>query len=376
MLGALPLKMARIIPTNKQERINSNSPFLKDIVPQSAIDIQNQTTIEPESDSWLEDLREVVTDPGTLLEQLNISIDGELEDGFAAKKLFNLRVPKAFIGRMQQGNIHDPLLKQVLTVKDEFLSADGFVDDPLDEQDAVVPGLLHKYKSRVLMILKGSCAINCRYCFRRHFPYEENPGNKKTWQLAINYISEHSELDEVILSGGDPLMAKDHELAWLIERIEAIHHIRTLRIHTRLAIVIPNRITEQLTNLFANSRLNIVLVTHINHAQEIDDDVILAMRKLKSVNVTLLNQSVLLKGINNSVEALKLLSHSLFDAGILPYYLHLLDKVNGAAHFYVTDDEAKLLMKSLIKEVSGFLVPKLTREISGEASKTPINFLD
>ncbi|MFC0179636.1 EF-P beta-lysylation protein EpmB [Thorsellia kenyensis] len=324
---------------------------------------------------WISDLKQVVTSPEELLSLLNIPVTPQLKEGFLAKKLFNLRVPRPFIDRMEKENLNDPLLKQVLTHQDEFIQAPEFTNDPLEEQENSIPGLLHKYTSRVLLVLKGSCAINCRYCFRRHFPYESNAGNKKNWQNAIDYIQNDHAIDEVILSGGDPLMAKDEEIAWIFEQIETIQHIKTIRIHTRLAVVIPNRISEKLLDIFYASTKNIVLVTHINHPNEIDDKVIAKMNLLRSAKVTLLNQSVLLKDINDNEKTLISLSHKLFDAGILPYYLHLLDKVEGAVHFYVDDNKAKLLMQKVQAAISGYLVPKLTREIPGKPSKTPIDFM-
>ncbi|MGB2079370.1 MAG: KamA family radical SAM protein, partial [Vibrio sp.] len=207
----------------------------------------------------------------------------------------------------------------------------------------------------------------------RHFPYQDNKGNKQTWQQSLDYIAKHPQIDEVILSGGDPLMAKDHELEWLITKIQAIAHIKTLRIHSRLPVVIPSRITDSLCQILQQTRLNVVFVSHINHANEIDQSLRTHFAKLKSHGVTLLNQSVLLKGVNDDVDALKNLSESLFDAGILPYYLHVLDKVQGAAHFYVDDDKARQLIRQLLTQVSGYLVPTLAREVGGEASKTPLD---
>jgi EF-P beta-lysylation protein EpmB len=274
---------------------------------------------------------------------------------------------------MEFGNPFDPLLRQVLPLDQEFEVHDGYSTDPLDEQDNEQPGLLHKYKNRVLLILKGGCAVNCRYCFRRHFPYEDNKGGKSVWQNSINYIAAHPELNEVILSGGDPLMAKDHELEWLIQHLDKVPHIKRLRIHSRLPVVIPNRITDTLCRLFAETRLQVILVTHINHANEISPYFTDKMTQLKQANVTLLNQSVLLKGINDTSKALTNLSEALFDAGILPYYLHVLDKVQGAAHFFVSDEKAKELMAELIENVSGYLVPTLAREIGGRKSKTPLD---
>ncbi|AGN86819.1 MULTISPECIES: EF-P beta-lysylation protein EpmB [Enterobacteriaceae] len=327
----------------------------------------------PSREDWLIQLADVITDPDELLRLLKIDTDENLIAGGAAKRLFPLRVPRAFAARMQPGNPHDPLLRQVLTSQEEFIAAPGFSTDPLDEQSSVVPGLLHKYRNRALLLVKGGCAVNCRYCFRRHFPYADNQGNKRNWQGALDYIAVHPELDEIIFSGGDPLMAKDHELDWLLAQLEAIPHIKRLRIHSRLPIVIPARITDTLSARFARSSLQILLVNHINHAQEIGDDFRHAMAQLRQANVTLLNQSVLLRGVNDNAQTLADLSNALFDAGVMPYYLHVLDKVQGAAHFMVSDDEARTIMRELLTLVSGYMVPKLAREIGGEPSKTPLD---
>lgn len=327
----------------------------------------------PSREDWLSQLADVITDPDELLRLLNVDADENLSAGREAKRLFPLRVPRAFAARMEKGNPNDPLLLQVLTSQQEFVAAPGFSTDPLEEQHSVVPGLLHKYRNRALLLVKGGCAVNCRYCFRRHFPYADNQGNKRNWQAALDYISAHPELDEIIFSGGDPLMAKDHELTWLLDALEAIPHIKRLRIHSRLPIVIPARITDSLTERVARSSLQILLVNHINHAQEIDDEFRQAMRKLKMAGVTLLNQSVLLRGVNDNAQTLANLSNALFDAGVMPYYLHVLDKVQGAAHFMVSDDEARAIMRELLTLVSGYMVPKLAREIGGEPSKTPLD---
>ncbi|WP_318514457.1 EF-P beta-lysylation protein EpmB [Photobacterium leiognathi] len=324
--------------------------------------------------NWLNDLSNAISDPFTLLKLLKID-PTPWENGLAARKLFTLRVPLSFVDKMEIGNPYDPLLRQILPLAQEFEVHQGYSVDPLEEQQNEIPGLLHKYHNRVLLIVKGGCAVNCRYCFRRHFPYSDNKGNKRQWQQSLEYIAAHPEINEVILSGGDPLMAKDHELQWLIEHIAAISHIKRLRIHSRLPVVIPNRITDALCQILTETRLQTILVTHINHANEIDDALKTAIQKLKQANVTLLNQGVLLKGVNDSVAALTDLSETLFDAGIQPYYLHVLDRVQGAAHFMVDDEIARQLMAGLITKVSGYLVPKLTREIGGRASKTPLDLL-
>ena len=327
----------------------------------------------PSREDWLQQLADVVTEPDELLQLLGLEQHAELAAGRDARRLFALRVPRAFIARMKPGDAQDPLLLQVLTQRQEFIEATGYSTDPLDEQSSVVPGLLHKYRNRALLLVKGGCAVNCRYCFRRHFPYQDNPGNKRNWQTAIDYIAAHPELDEIIFSGGDPLMAKDHELAWLIDALAQIPHLKRLRIHSRLPVVIPARITDGLCQMLAETRLQVLMVTHINHAQEIDASLAAAMLQLKRAGVTLLNQSVLLRGVNDNARTLADLSNALFDAGILPYYLHVLDKVQGAAHFFVSDEAARALVRELLTQVSGYMVPKLAREIGGEPSKTPLD---
>ncbi|MCX8600365.1 MULTISPECIES: EF-P beta-lysylation protein EpmB [unclassified Gilliamella] len=338
--------------------------------------IIQQKVEQPNKEAWIFDLANVVTDIKTLYRCLDLDPDTISLSMLQAKKQFPLRVPLAFINRMKKGDSHDPLLLQVLCDDNEMLQVAGYSDDPLQEQNNAIPGLLHKYHNRALLITKTACAINCRYCFRRHFPYHENQSSKKNLNIALNYIATHPELDEIILSGGDPLMAKDNEIAFLISELEKIPHIKRLRIHTRLAVVIPSRITQQLSRLFAQSRLQIIVVTHINHPNEIDNEVTRAIWQLKQSNVLVLNQSVMLKNINDNVEVLAQLSNKLFDSGILPYYIHLLDKVQGAAHFFVDDKTAKQLMKQLAEKVSGYLVPKLAREIGGEKSKRVLAVAD
>nr|WP_086938076.1 EF-P beta-lysylation protein EpmB [Thaumasiovibrio occultus] len=330
---------------------------------------RNVPTVEQ---NWLAELANAITDPEKLLNTLEID-PTPYRAGLDARRLFALRVPHSFVDRMEKGNPNDPLLRQVMPLIDEFDIVDGYSTDPLDEQDNDQPGVLHKYRNRCLLILKGGCAVNCRYCFRRHFPYSDNPGGKRQWQASLDYIAAHSELDEVILSGGDPLMAKDSELEWLLDALEQIPHIKRLRIHSRLPVVLPNRITDALCDRLARSRLQVVMVTHINHPNEVDHTLRAAITKLRRADILVLNQGVLLRGVNDSADVLAGLSNALFDAGILPYYLHVLDKVQGAAHFMVSDDEARAIMQQLMERLSGYLVPRLTREIGGRKSKTPLD---
>ncbi len=322
-----------------------------------------------EEQNWTDYLAGAISDPQTLLTALSLPCD-QFGSDIAARRLFPLRVPLPFVEKMEKGNPQDPLFLQAMSSRQEFLSAEGFSKDPLQEQHNAAPNILHKYHNRLLFIVKNSCAINCRYCFRRHFPYAENKGDKQSWLKAIDYIAAHAEIEEVIFSGGDPLMAKDHELEWLIMRLEKLPHLQRLRIHTRLPVVIPQRITEQFCQLLAQTRLQTLLVTHINHPNEIDQQLAAGMQKLKQAGVTLLNQSVLLKNVNDNAQVLKRLSDKLFAAGILPYYLHLLDKVEGASHFYIDDQRATKIYNELQSLTSGYLVPKLAREIAGEPNKT------
>ncbi len=324
---------------------------------------------EQKAENWLEILANAVSDPEKLLKMLDLPINA-FEKDIQARRLFPMRVPLPFVQKMEKGNPQDPLFLQVMTAQQEFLVEEGFSKDPLEEQQTAAPNILHKYHNRLLFMIKNGCAVNCRYCFRRHFPYEQNKGNKANWLKALDYIAENPQIEEIIWSGGDPLMAKDHEIDWLIKALEKIPHLQRLRIHTRLPVVIPQRITDELCQILAEGRFQTVLVTHINHANEIDEQFALAMTALKQAGVTLLNQSVLLKGVNDDANILKALSDRLFSVGILPYYLHLLDKVEGASHFYLSDESAVKIYKDLQKISSGYLVPKLAREIAHEPNKT------
>lgn len=320
--------------------------------------------------TWQKEFASSFTNTRSLMEYLNIPFHPEQQ---LAAQAFSLRVPLSFAKRMKKGDINDPLLLQVMPQGKELETHFGFSTDPLEEQETAIPGLLHKYKSRVLLILKTSCAVNCRYCFRRHFPYQDNQINHKNREQIIDYLRQHPEVNEIILSGGDPLMAKDTHLAKLVSQLKTVDTIKTLRIHTRLPVVLPNRITSQLVETLKESKLRVVFVLHINHPNEINKELSDAIQQLKRANVTLLNQAVLLKQVNDNVGTLSQLSEKLFDTGVLPYYLFLLDKVAGAAHFDIAEQEAVDIYRALQKELPGYLVPKLAREIGGRASKTLIN---
>ncbi|MCL4145635.1 UNVERIFIED_CONTAM: hypothetical protein GTU68_012597 [Idotea baltica] len=322
--------------------------------------------------TWQEQLATSIRDPKLLLELLEL--DSSLLDGaLKAHQDFPLRVPNAYLQRINKGDINDPLLLQILPLKNELIDAPGYTADPLGEQNAnPIPGLIHKYHGRVLLIVSPNCAINCRYCFRRHFPYQDNKPGRSEWQQAINYIAKDPSISEVIYSGGDPLATSDKQLLWLTEEIAQISHVKRLRVHTRLPIVIPDRITGQCLHWLTSTRLLTSMVVHSNHPNELDDNVAQALKRLSQAGVTLLNQTVLLSGINNSIETLQQLSERLFQIGVLPYYLHQLDRIKGATHFEVADKEAKQIVTQLMAQLPGYLVPKLVREVPDSPNKMPL----
>lgn len=322
---------------------------------------------------WQKALSNAVENTDELLRTLELN-SAHLDPATqAAIAQFPLRVPRGFVARMEKGNPNDPLLLQVLPTKQEMDHYPGYTHDPLAEKNAnPVPGLLHKYHGRVLLTLAGGCAINCRYCFRRHFPYEENMPSTDGWQKTLAYIANDSSIEEVIFSGGDPLIMKDTQLAKLVSQLEKIQHVKRLRIHTRLPIVIPERINSELISWIDATRFKTIVVLHCNHPNEIDDTVIAAIKKLQTIHVTLLNQSVLLKDVNDNANVLIALSNKLFDNSVLPYYLHLLDRVQGSAHFDVDEKNAKQIIQRMINHLPGYLVPKLVREIAGADAKVPV----
>lgn len=289
-----------------------------------------------------------------------------------AEKQFPSRVPLSFAMRMQKGNPNDPLLLQVLATKSEMQDASGYIDDPLMEVPTALSGLLHKYHGRVLLTLTGACAVNCRYCFRRHFPYKENNPGRKGWKDVCAYIARDSSIKEVILSGGDPLLASDISLQDLFEQLHQIPHLETLRIHTRIPIVFPERIDEEFLTILRATRFRKLIVLHCNHPQELNESILKVCNDLKSAGCYLLNQSVLLAGINDEANVLSSLSEKLFSFGVMPYYLHLLDKVKGAAHFDIPIEKAKSMYKELQKLLPGYLLPRMVCEEPGKRNKTII----
>lgn len=323
--------------------------------------------------NWQSQLSDLITDPLELLENLQLSPEQLLSGAILASQQFKLRVPRAFVGKMKVGDPFDPLLLQVLPHHLELEDHPGYVTDPLDEESANhIPGVLHKYNSRFLLTLTGACAVHCRYCFRRHFPYQENLPKNEDWLNIQNYLSAQTQINEVILSGGDPLTLSNRKLALWIERLESIEHIKILRIHSRVPIVIPNRLDDELVSLLKNSRLRIILVVHSNHASELDDFTCLKLSHVAQQNILVMNQAVLLKGVNDSAQTLVDLSHRLFDANVMPYYLHVLDKVKGAHHFDLGAEKINLIYKEVLASLPGYLVPKLVREIAGQQNKTPL----
>lgn len=283
---------------------------------------------------------------------------------------FPVFAPLGYVGRMRPGDPHDPLLRQVLPLDEESVDAAGFSPDPVQDQAAMLrPGLLQKYAGRVLLVTTGACAIHCRYCFRRHFPYSEGPHSMASWEPAIDRLAADPTIEEVILSGGDPLTLVDAHLAELAQRLAAIPHLRRLRIHTRLPIVIPERVTEALVEWLGESRLTPIFVVHANHAAELDESVAGALGRLTRAGIMLLNQTVLLRGVNDSLAALGELSQRLIELRVVPYYLHQLDRVQGAAHFEVPVQRGRTLVAQLREALPGYAVPTYVQEVAGQPSK-------
>lgn len=321
---------------------------------------------------WQRLWREAVRDPRELLGLLGLDAAAAgISDAAAAQ--FPLRVPRGFIARMRPGDLADPLLRQVLPVDAEMRIVPGFSFDAVGDGAAKkADGVIQKYRGRALLVATGSCAVNCRYCFRRHFPYADETAARDGWAGAVASIAADPAIDEVILSGGDPLSLATPKLAELTAQLAAIPHIRRLRIHSRLPVVLPERVDAALLQWLSALPWPVAFVIHANHASEFDASVDAALAALRGAGVQLLNQAVLLRGVNDSVDALADLSERSYAAGVLPYYLHQLDRVEGVAHFEVPDDEARTLHAALAARLSGYLVPKLVREVQGDPGKRPL----
>ena len=321
---------------------------------------------------WQQLMAKSITRPIDLLQRLQLPLT-LLPAAEAAAALFPLRVPPPYLQRIRPGDINDPLLRQVLPLGAEQASPPGFSTDPVGDLDAEVsPGLLHKYHGRILMITTGACAVHCRYCFRRHFPYGGEHTGRRAWSEALTVIRGDSSISEIILSGGDPLSLADTRLAELVEQLQAIPHLKRLRLHTRTPVVLPQRVDGELCHWIAATSLKVVVVIHANHAQELGAEVNDALRRLANTGATLLNQSVLLRGVNDNAKTLTELSNTLFDTGVLPYYLHLLDPVIGASHFTVDRHTATKLHRQMAAQLPGYLLPRLVFEAPGAANKLAV----
>ncbi|GAC1621796.1 MAG: EF-P beta-lysylation protein EpmB [Nevskia sp.] len=319
--------------------------------------------------AWASELADGVTRPAELLQLLDLDPALPALD-FERLRNFPLRVPRGFVARMRRGDARDPLFLQVWPAAVEADEPAGYTRDAVGDLDKLKPGgLIHKYHGRALVIATGACAVNCRYCFRRHFPYGDALAVRGQWRATLAQIEADPSIEEVILSGGDPLSLGDDKLAAFVAALEALPQVRRLRLHTRLPVVLPARVDAGLLGWLGGSRLQKVVVLHVNHANEIDADVAAAAGRLRQTGATLLNQAVLLRGINDSTDVQVALSERLFSAGVLPYYLHMLDRVQGAAHFDVGDDVATALMAGLSARLPGYLLPRLVREIAGEPAK-------
>lgn len=319
--------------------------------------------------SWQNQFQQAIRDPVELCRQVQLP-ESYLEPAIRAAVDFPVFAPLNYVQRMKLADPSDPLLMQILPIEDELQQVDGFETDPVgDELSKRQPGLIQKYKGRVLLIATGTCAIHCRYCFRRHYPYAEEPTSLAQWQPAIDSIAADESIHEVILSGGDPLSLSDTKLTKLAQELDRIQHLKRLRIHTRLPIVIPDRVTEDLLAWLTGTHMQSFVVLHANHANELSTDVLRRVLHLRESGVTLLNQSVLLRGVNDNFVALKELCEQLSDNGVLPYYLNQLDRVQGAAHFEVSVAKGKRLIEQLRSHLPGYAVPRYVREIAGESNK-------
>ncbi|WP_455210643.1 EF-P beta-lysylation protein EpmB [Kaarinaea lacus] len=322
--------------------------------------------------SWKKALAEAIHDPHELFNILDLP-PHYLDAAITVAKNFPLRATRSFVSRMQPRNINDPLLLQVLPVHCENNLIPGYKTDPVgDLLASKKPGVIHKYHGRVLLVTTGACAVHCRYCFRRHFPYSQANPATEDWRQALQYIAEDASIGEVILSGGDPLSLSDQKLLRLVSLLAQIPHVNTLRIHSRLPIVLPQRISGAFIDQLTASRLQTVMVIHANHANEINAEVVTALDVLHQYNIPLLNQSVLLRRVNDNADALASLSRKLFSHGVMPYYLHTLDPVQGAAHFAVDQTHMQAVYNELSRQLPGYLLPKLVTEHAGALYKTPV----
>jgi len=332
----------------------------------------NTRHLNPPDSTWQQHFAEAITDPAELLRALDLGSEW-LGPAEAAAKLFSLRVPRSFVARMRPRDPADPLLRQVLPLDEELIETEGFVSDPIGESGyQQAPGLLRKYSSRALLVTTGACAVHCRYCFRREFPYEDQQSETGRWREAIASVAADPSIEELILSGGDPLSLSNARLNALTNSLKSIAHLSSLRLHTRNAIVLPSRIDAGFIDWVRALPWRVTIVLHVNHAQELQGDALEALARLRTTGALLLNQSVLLRGVNDDAATLATLSRTLHTHGVLPYYLHLLDRVRGSAHFEVSESRGLEIIETMTSTLPGYLVPKLVREIPGATSKTMI----
>ena len=319
--------------------------------------------------SWQAEFAAAVTDPAELAALLDLPPTWVAPAREAARS-FPLRVPRSFVARMRPGDPADPLLRQVLPLAEELQPAAGRSSDPLQENEARrAPGLLHKYRGRALLVATGACAMHCRYCFRREFPYDAQQDDTGRWREAIGAVAADPSIEELILSGGDPLSLANARLQALGRSLAAIPHLRSLRLHTRNAVVLPSRVDAGLIEWLRGLPWRVTVVLHVNHANELEGDAVEAIARLRATGALLLNQSVLLRGVNDDATTLVALSKRLHALGVLPYYLHLTDAVNGTAHFDVDEARGRAIVDALARELPGYLVPRLVREVPGEDAK-------
>lgn len=321
---------------------------------------------------WQHALKTAVRDAATLGRLLDLPAEW-IERSTQAGKSFPVFAPLAYVARMKPGDPSDPLLRQVMPLAAEDDPTPGFSTDPVGDWAAQrEAGLLQKYSGRALMVTTGACAVHCRYCFRRHFPYGEAPRSLDAWRPALEHLAADASIREVILSGGDPLTITDAVLAELVGHIAAIPHVQRLRVHTRLPIVIPQRVNHELLAWLRGTRLTPIMVIHANHPQELDPPTCFALSQLVDAGVPVLNQAVLLRGVNDSAEVLATLCEQLVDLRVMPYYLHQLDRVSGAAHFEVPEAQGLAIVEELRSRLPGYAVPKFVREVEGQSSKVPM----
>ncbi len=336
------------------------------------VPIARSASLELPRRRWQQELKDAIRDPRELCRLLDLPADIEAAAIRAAND-FPLFAPRPYVALIERGNPADPLLRQIMPLADEQQPADGFIDDPVaDLAAARSPGLLHKYEGRVLLITTGACAVHCRYCFRRHFPYSETPRSVEQWAPAIDEIAGDPSIHEVILSGGDPLTLVDPLLAELAERLAHVPHLQRLRIHTRLPIMIPDRVTDELLAWLRGTRLTPIVVIHANHPAELQTGAAASLGRLADAGIPLLNQAVLLRGVNDDVETLAALSERLVRLRVMPYYLHQLDRVRGAAHFETPIARGRELIEALRARLPGYAVPRYVVEQRGQPNKTAL----